>query len=251
MNRNKLSFVIAIVAAVVVLAGGFFLGVQPQLASASANDTQRATIESTNATNRTELKRLEKQFTKLGGMRSELATLTASIPAKPNTPSFVKSVGDAADGAGVTVTAVTFSDAAAYTAPGQAAAGTDTTPTASASPSASASATATPSPSATPTGPATVTNEAITSSNFTVIPVSISVEGSYLNALAFTKAVQTGKRLFLVNSIVSAPKSTADDSGSSASTAEDAVWTLAGYVFVLDTTAAAAPATTAATTANG
>ncbi|MFZ7087338.1 hypothetical protein [Curtobacterium sp. RRHDQ10] len=248
MNRNKLSFVVAIVAAVVVLAGGFFLGVQPQLASAAANDTQRATIESTNATNRTELKRLEKQFTKLDGMRSELATLSASIPSTPDTPSFVKALGSAADGAGVTVTAVTFSDPAAYTAPGQAAAGTDTTPTASASPSASPSTSATATPSPTPTGPATVTNEAITSSNFTVIPVSVSVEGSYSDALAFTKAVQTGTRLFLVNSINSAPKSSGDESGSTTSADADAVWTLAGYIYVLDTAATAQPsAGTAAT----
>ncbi|KQO63641.1 type 4a pilus biogenesis protein PilO [Curtobacterium sp. Leaf261] len=264
MNRNKLSLVIALVAAVVVLAGGWFLGVQPQLATAARNSAQQATIEATNATNRSELARLQTQFTKLADMKGDLSALSASIPAEADTNSFITSLNDIAGESGVSISSIAVSDAAPYTSPVAPVAPSGTA-TASASPSATASdsASATPSAVATPAGPKTTTNAAITSSNFTVIPVSVGVQGSYEQALAFTKGAQAAKRLFLIDKLVSSTSTATaggdgsgnDGSGVDGSSSTGAsgatTWTLSGYIYVLNTKATAAPSTSAATATNG
>lgn len=255
MNRNKLSLLIAGVAALVVLAGGWFLGVQPQLAAASANAIQRASIETANATNRSELVRLQQQFTTLDTMKADLADLSASVPSTTDTETFIKELNATATSTGAAITSISVGDAVPYTSPvAPAAAPTDgstasASASASASPSASPSASASATPSATPTGPATVTNPLITATNFTVIPITIAVSGSSDQALAFTKGAQTGKRLFLINSLSSSAASSAGASTDAVTAGTGTqTWTLSGYIYVLDAAAPAATATTTATT---
>ena len=229
MNKNKLSLVIALVMTVAVLAGGWFLGVQPQLAQAAANGTQQETIDSTNRTNQLELARLAKAADSLSTTKSELATLRASVPATMDTTPFLKALDGYASAAGVVVTTITLGDAAPYEAPAAAAAPSDAS---SATPSATSSATPSPtsSPSAipaVPTAPAPLTDAAITGTDFTVIPVTVAVTGSYDQALAFTKSVQTGERLFLVNRIA------ATDVDESGPPMTSQAWSLSGSVYVL------------------
>lgn len=239
MTKNRMHLVIALAIGAVVLVGGFFLGVQPQLASAAANREQQQSIDSTNDTYRAELARLAAQSAKLPAMQRQAAALGRSVPSSADTSSFYKEVNAVAASSGVTVSGITTSWAAAYTPPAaEPAAGTPTD-----SSTASAGSTPAATPSATPSAPAAaapVTNAQITASNFSTIAISIDVTGSFEQALAFTSGVQNGERLFLVNDIKSARAETTDGSTTDATAGSGATtWTLSGFIYVLSDAASA------------
>ncbi|WP_267424578.1 MULTISPECIES: hypothetical protein [unclassified Curtobacterium] len=239
MSRNRLSLLLAVVAMAVVAVGGFFLAVQPQLAQASAAQTQTTNVETTNHASRVELARLREQAAKLPAMRQELEQLSASVPDGADLSSFIGDLDGIASASGMEVSSYTTSDAVAY-APAAPAVAPSSTPSASPSPSASASAAPAATVPSAPAAPAVVTNGAITGANFSVIPVTVAVDGTFEQALAFLNGVQHGKRLFLVTSIASAEKSGEDGTASDQST-----WTFGGSIYVLarsTPTAAAAPA---------
>lgn len=223
MNKNRLSLVVALAATLVVLAGGWFLGAQPQLAQASDNSAQQADIDATNARNRAELHRLEKAYTSLDETKAELAALRASIPSSTDTASLLDQLNGAGAASGVTVTSITIGDPKAYTP----VAATEPAASTSASPSAAATASAAPTAAATPEAPTPHSDAQITSANFVVVPVTAAVKGSYDQAIAFTKHVQNGERLFLVNGLAA----TSSDSGGAPM--DDQSWSLSGYVYVL------------------
>ncbi|MFJ3032953.1 type II secretion system protein GspM [Curtobacterium pusillum] len=238
MSRNRLMLVLAAVAALAVAAGGFFLGVQPQLDRAAAAKSEAQNISSSNATTRTEIARLREQAKSLPKMRAELAALRSSVPSSAAASSFISQLNATADATGVKVATITLGDAAAYTPP------VVTTPaTGTATDGASATATPTPTPSATPSAPAaptTTTDSSITAENFSVIPVSISVNGEFAQALSFVKGVQSNPRLFLIDSISSSIASAG--SADAASGADSPSWTFTGSIYVLTDTTADAPA---------
>ena len=248
MTKNRLSMVIAVLAMVVVALGGFFLGVQPKLAQAAADGAQQATIDTQNAAKTTELERLRERAKTLPDLQEELATLTAAVPGTASMSSFYASVDDVAGRTGVTVSAITTSDAVAYSPPAAAApsGSSDDTPTSATTASPSSSATGAPTP------PPVTTDPAITAANFSAVPVTVSVDGDFAQALAFVSGMQDAPRLFLVNAITSSTADSATDDGAPAAT----TWTFGGYVYVLadtgsgdDTESGAATASDAA--ANG
>lgn len=252
MNRNRLSLIAAVATAVVIAVGGFFLGVQPQLASAAADDMQQTQTERTNGASRAELDRLRDKFATLDSMKAELASIRDSVPTTATTDEFIRSLDAVAVTTGATVTSVSVGEAQAYTAPAAAggAAATTAAPggsTASPSPSATAEPAAAPSPSA-PAAPAATTNPLVTPSNFAVIPVSISIEGTYEQALGFTGGVQDGQRLFLITTVTSSSSTSSEDG------APDGVgkqtWTLGGFVYVLSDKVTGAPAASGTPTAS-
>ena len=226
MTRNRLNMLIAVMAMVVVALAGFFLGVQPQLAQAANDHIQQTSVDATNRTTAAELARLKERSKSLPALKAELAKLTASVPGSASMSSFYGAVDKVAAGAGVKVSAITTSDAVAYTAPVPAASTADAAATDEAT--ASASATAAPT-----TGATTATDPAISGKNFSAIPVSVSVDGSFDQALAFVGGLQDGARLFLVNTV----SSSASQDSADASAASSTTWTFGGYVYVLTTDA--------------
>jgi Tfp pilus assembly protein PilO len=231
MSKNRLNMLIAVLAMVVVAAAGFFLGVQPQLAQAASNRAQQTTVEATNSTTAKELARLRERAKSLPEMQSELTGLEASVPSSASMSRFYSEIDGIASTSGVTVSAITTSDAIAYAPPASTATDTATdaaSPAATASPEPTASATA----SAAPTAPDVTTNPAITGSNFSVIPVSVSVDGSFEQALSFASGTRDGARLFLIDSI----SSSTSDGSADAAAASKTTWTFAGYVYVLRAT---------------
>lgn len=223
MTRNRLNMLIAVVAMVVVALAGFFLGVQPQLAQAANDRVEQTSVDATNRTTAAELARLKERAKSLPALKAELAKLTASVPSSANMSSFYGAVDGVAASSGVKVSAITTSDAVAYTAPVSAGTATDAEATADATP------TATAAPSAAATTP--LTDPAISSKNFSAIPVSVSVDGSFDQALAFVGGLQDGARLFLVNTVSSSATQDSTDQSAAAST----TWTFGGYVYVLTT----------------
>jgi Tfp pilus assembly protein PilO len=238
MSRNRLMLLLAALTAVVVIAGGFFLGVRPQLDRAAAASVDAEGIESTNAVTRAELSRLREQAKTLAEQQTTLGSLRASVPASASTSAFISALNATADQAGVKVSSITVGDAQAYTPPvtldpTTTEAGGTESPTPSATPTVAA-----PGTTQVPEAPAPQTDSSITASNFSVIPVSVSVSGEFAEALAFVKGVQSGERLFLITSISSsmeAPGST------DAAEADAPTWSFGGSVYVLSDDTEATP----------
>ncbi|ROS77552.1 pilus assembly protein PilO [Curtobacterium sp. PhB130] len=244
MSRNRLSLLLAFVAMAVVAVGGFFLAVQPQLAQASTAHDQRATVEQSNASSQHELDRLRKQAEQLPAMQKRLAQLSASVPDSAGISAFIDQIDAVATASGMQVSSYTTSDATAY-APAASAAETSGT-SAGDTATSSATATATPTAPAAPTSPTVTTNAAITGTDFSVVPVTVAVDGTFDQALSFVKGMQTGSRLFLITTISSAEKS-----GDDGSTSAQSTWTFGGSIYVLDRSAGTAASTPAATPTNG
>ena len=220
MTRNRLNMLLAVVAMVVVALAGFFLGVQPHLAQAASDRTDQVTVDATNRTTAAELARLKERAESLPKLKAELAALTASVPSSASMSSFYGAVDSVAAKAGVKVSAITTSDAVAYTAP---AAATD------AAAEATDGATAEPTTGATDEATAPLTDPAISAANFSAIPVSVSVDGSFDQALSFVGGMQDGARLFLVTTVSSSVSQDSTDPAAAAAT----TWTFGGYVYVL------------------
>ncbi len=230
----------AALAAVVIVAFGWLLGVQPQLDAAATAGAQRQTVDQTNDRYRAVLEKLKSDHEKLPQLNAELATLAASVPADTDSSPFVKELNALAGSNGVTIQALTFSDAQSYKPVVPPAAPTPTsTPSSSATPS--------PSPSPTPTAvaaPATVTNPLVTSANFFASPVQMTVRGTLASALNFIEGAQKGERLFLVTSLSSTPTTTAGAAAGSV----DA--TIGGFIYAI-TPASTAKAGSASGAAGG
>ena len=230
MDRNRMMLIAAALTAVVVLALGFLVGVQPQLVAASSAESQQQSVEAQNETLRESLATLEADNAKLPDLKSELATLDTSVPSQAALSSFLTELDQLAGASGTTVTGFTSSDATAYEP-------TTTDVAAPAATDAAASDAAGTAPAATapaaPTAPELVTDPLVTATNFSSIPITVSIQGSYAQARDFLSKLQGGSRLFLVTTFASTGSSEAGDA-----TGVPDQWTVGGLVYVLQDAAA-------------
>ncbi|HEV7564864.1 MAG TPA: hypothetical protein VGO31_02770 [Microbacteriaceae bacterium] len=237
MDKNRLWLIGLVAVMVVVVALGWLLGIQPQLAAAAAADQQRATVQAENAANEAVLAKLKKDYSSIDELKKQLVSLRQSVPASSEISAFVTELDTLAGAHQATVKTISVSDAEPYKPPAVLA----PAPTSAASPSASP--TATPAPVAAapvaPTAPAAVTNSKITAANFIAIPIQLSITGTYANVLDFVNGLQMGPRLFLVTAF----STTASTDPTAGAGAIDS--TVGGFVYVvLDANAAAAKAAT-------
>jgi Tfp pilus assembly protein PilO len=246
MDRNRMMLIAAAMTGVVVLALGFLVGVQPQLVAASSAESQQQSVEAQNETLRESLATLEADNAKLPDLKSELATLDTSVPSQAALSSFLTELDQLAGASGTTVTGFTSSDATAYeptTTDVAAPAATDAAASDAAATEGSATA------PAAPTAPDLVTDPLVTATNFSSIPITVSIQGSYAQARDFLSKLQGGSRLFLVTTFASTGSSEAGDA-----TGTPDQWTVGGLVYVLQDAAATQAdqaAETPATTAEG
>jgi hypothetical protein len=239
MTANRLWAIGLVLVCVAILALGWFIGVAPQFAAASASNSQKTNVEAENQTHAADLVQLKKQFSNVGELQQKLSVLRASVPSTIDNVGLLAALNDTAQKAGVSVTTITVSDPAIYVAAAAAASAAATpTPSGSASPSPSPSASSgTPAAGATATAvvsPAegqVAVNPAdsalVGGGNFITIPVSISFGGNEQSLLSFLTALQTSTRLFVVTAVTL----TAGDSGGSGS--------VSGLVYVLSDPSAA------------
>ncbi len=243
MDKHRLSLIGSALAAVVLLLGGWFIGVQPQLASAAASDQQRTSIESANADNRAVLQKLEAEYRRLDQSERTLAELRRSVPASPDTAGFTRQVQTAVSTSGVKMTSLTYGAVQAYAPVGETASSSSSTASGTASTPAatpSAAAGAAPTAAATPTAPQPYRNDQITSTTFDVVPVTVAIDAaSYAEALDFTRRMQHTDRLFLVDTL----SQTVKESGAAAQS-----WSLTGYVYVVHSAATSSSTTGSAAT---
>jgi len=237
---------LAVVALIAILA--WVVGVNPRLQQASAADSQKIAAQSQLQQTEAQLAQLKKDYASIDQLKAQLAALQQSVPGTKDLTTFMRQLAQQSAAAQVSMGSISISDPTAYTPTAAGAAApaspTQSTPaptastaasTASSPPSSTAprSATPTPTPNATaaPSAPPLPTDPQITSANFVILPVSLTVDGSYRGVMAFTSALQNiGPRLFLVNKIeVKQDSSSGDASLAGASNTA----TLSGFIYVL------------------
>lgn len=233
MDKTRLWIIGSVLVMVIVGALGWIVGIQPQLDQATAANAQTSQVESANTVKATILAKMKKDSENLPSLKQKLSELTASVPAQADWPTFSDEMSGFAAAAGVTVIASTAGEGKAYAppqadgAPAAAGASTGSSSGTGATPTPTPSAPPTPAPAPTPAaGAPPVTTDLIDASNFTVIPVSVTVRGTEDQIFAFIASAQAGKRLFLVNALNI-------DTAQSGPGAFDAK--VSGYIYVLNT----------------
>lgn len=232
-------------AALVILAATYFLAVSPMLATASDTRAEVASTQLSNDLLQLKIKKLAADFAKLPEYKADLAAIRVQIPVGADLSGYLRQLDTIAVAHSVTVTAVgpspaqTVVPAVPAVAPAAAAAPTPApTATVSAAPAAGASAAAAPAANAAPVG-------------FAAIPFTLTVVGTYDNALAFLSDLQNATpRLFLVTGLTGTSQPKAEASGGKPATAlGDIELKIDGFTYVLTDPSAvpavAAPATPA------
>lgn len=191
MSKNRLWIIGAAVAMLVIVGGGWMVGIAPQLAVASSANSDRANVIAANAKNQLLLAKLKRDYQNIDALKNHVSTLRDSVPSNADISAFVTELNTLATSRKVTLKSITVSEAKAYTA-----------------------ATQVPSTAGGKTATSFQTNPLITSKNFAIIPVQISVTGDYATVLDFVNDVQMGQRLFLVSVLTSA--GTTDSKGAKA-----------------------------------
>jgi len=220
MQTHRILSALTVFLMVVLVAAGWFLVAQPQLAAASTANTTLADVQSQSVATQATIKQLISQQKDLPKLTKDLAALRLSIPAGADSSEYINGLDALAAASGVTITELTLNDPVVYSSPAPAA----PAPTTGAHPGATPS--PTPSPTAT-TAPVKAgwtppTDPRITGANFIAIPVSVTTTGDWSTTLTFLKGLQTGQRLFLITGITTE----LDQSGVLKATAK-------GYIYVL------------------
>jgi len=240
MQSHRILSGLTILLMVVLVAVGYFVVAQPQLAASSAASLQLASVESQIAGAQTAVVTLKAEQQKLPALKEQLAALRLSIPSSVDSSLYINGLTALASANGVTITALTVSDPQSYVPPvGSAVATTPATgASASPTPTPSPSADAVPAPVSTAWAP--TTDPLITGSTFVVIPVKVTVAGPMAHTLGFAKGLQSGSRLFLVSGL-----NLSHDAVNPANVSMG----IDGYIYVILDPKAAAAASTKATTA--
>ena len=202
MQNHRILSGLTILVMVVLIAAGWFLVAQPQLAAASTANTQLTDAQSKVAATEAAIAQLKSEQKNIPSLKKALAKLKLSIPSDVKSSDYVRGLNDLAAATGVTITGITVDNPKPYTPPVDPNATPAKTPGSTASPSPAPSSSASAAP-AVPTQLSwtPVTDPSITSSNFVLIPVTVSTAGDWPTSLAFIKGLQTGTRLFLVTGL--------------------------------------------------
>jgi len=224
MQSHRIISGLTILMMVVLVAAGYLLVAQPQLAAASTANESLTTVNGQIASSQATIARLKIEQKKLPSLKSQLAKLRHSIPGEADISAYIDALNALASSAGVSITAIKVDNAVAYTppvvlAPVAPAAG-------AATPSPAPSTSAAPTAPVAPTAWAPTTDPLITAANFVAIPVSITTTGAWPATQAFISGLQKGARLYLVTGIQTSVASA--DTGAGSITA-----VIQGYVYVL------------------
>lgn len=106
MSKLRNLVVVAVLAAVVLLAAGWFLLVSPQRAKAADLKTQAAGVRSSTSSLQTQLDMLKAQAKNLPAQRAKLQEIATKVPNNPAEPALVRALTKAADAAGVDLTSI-------------------------------------------------------------------------------------------------------------------------------------------------
>jgi Tfp pilus assembly protein PilO len=212
MNKSRFWVIVALLAIVGTLAGGWFIGIAPQLAVATAAKNDRASVMAANQKNQIALARLRRDYLHIDALKNQTLSLQKSVPPMADIPSFVTELNTLANARKVTLKSIVVSDAKPYTPISQSSTGKNS-----------------------PNGSSQI-NPKITPANFVTIPVQIAVSGDYGKVLDFVNDVQLGQRLFLVSALSSIGATNSKGAKGNPTTsggAQRVDSSITGYIYVL------------------
>ncbi len=163
-TTNRIWVIATVVGSLAALALGWFLGVSPRVTEITTADAERQNVEGLNAQSEAEIAALQEEYKKLDDYQSQLDVLRVSIPDDSDLTGFIRQISNLAVVSGVTVSTFTPAAELPFTPVGSDGAAT-----------------------------------AEASTNFFLVPVSLSVKGSYGSIMSFLSMVQNGDRLFLLS----------------------------------------------------
>jgi len=209
VNGNRVWVIGSLLLSMVILAGGWFIGVSPMLATSAKADSDRATVEQQNRQHEQTLADLRARYADLPAILAQFAEMRRSVPDGPEMANFLKVINGAQVSSGSFVTDVSVADSVPYapvipepieapvaeegavaTAEGNGGADVD-----AADPSAVTSVVPVLETSSIPNA------DSVTALNFTLIPVTVTAAGTLDQVVAFTGQLQKSERLFLVTGI--------------------------------------------------
>ncbi|MGV8913708.1 MAG: hypothetical protein ACOH14_13935 [Rhodoglobus sp.] len=194
MTMTRLWTLIAVIAVIVILGGGYAVGVGPALTAASDSDQQLADVELQNQIKNTELVRLKGLAKDSAELFGQLEELQLAIPATHNTSVFAAQLAALAAAAEVTLNRVSYVSAEPALAPESEA--TPAVPVDGEEPAADAGA-----PAAVEPGSDANTLAVPSVPGLVALAVSIEVEGSDLAIHQFLASAQEAIRAFSVSTV--------------------------------------------------
>jgi hypothetical protein len=236
---------------VAILAVGYFVGVAPKLADASAAAAQVQMADDQNAAEQATVDKLRGEYDNMSSLTAQLASLQLSIPSTPDGNGMVNEISTAASQSGVQFVSITFGEPVPFanSAPATAVPPPATASTPTPAPTSTAAPAAAPT---TGTGTSAATATAPASGVAYTVAVTLQVSGSTSQVMAFDTLLQNGTRLFLATTLgFGNSSSTTKTTGSASTTTVGDVGTFTGYVFVVSGSSAipvSAPAPTASST---
>lgn len=202
---NRLWVGISVLVSMAILAGGWFIGIDPQLQLQKTTNEQRETVEARNTVARADIARLKAASENLPALETQLAGLQAAVPPGINGSDFIASLDKMAVASGATLTSFTLADPIAYEPAAPPAAQTADAAEATDEADGDSDAEGTPSapagPNASEIAPTPATDGAINADNFVIVPISLTVEGTNDNVLDFLGQLQDADRLVLVTGL--------------------------------------------------
>ena len=224
MTRTRQWTVGTALLVVLMLVAGWFLLISPKRSEAADLQTQTTAQMAQNASLQNQIAVLQSQAKNLPAQQAELAAIRQHLPDNPALPGLVRSLTDAAAKSGVTLASLAPSTPAAAPAPKTTApSGTSATAPATGTGQSAAAAAA-----------------AAAGATLQMVPIVVTVTGSYYDTEQFLNKVEGLTRSFLVTGFSVAPAQTQASSGTSTG---DLTMAIQGRVFY--TPAAAAAPTTA------
>ena len=171
MEKMRQWTLLAVVAVVVILAGGWFGLISKKRSEVSSLRADVATTEGENRRIQSEIAQLKEQAKQLPAQRNKLVQMSKQMPNHPALPALVRHLTDAADKAGLTL--VSLEPAKPTMLEGAASRSTRTATTA--------------------TSTTTVSDEVVA-----VIPVTITLNGDYIHILRFLDEVERMPRSLML-----------------------------------------------------
>ena len=193
MNLTRLWGVVSALLVLVILAGGWFLGVSPQLNRAATANEQLVQVQSGNELQRLTLAGLQQLEEQRPELEAQLADGRQAIPALAQFPPLLQELSDLAGASGVTLSNFSAQPAQSFVPAEQY---------------------------------AEIVPAGLDPATFITIPLRIEVEGSFGQVLDLVQRVQAANRYLLVSDLRVARPAAEDEAGL-------VTGTMSGLVFVL------------------
>lgn len=193
MTENRIWTFGAAVVILGIIGLGWLLGISPKLAEADAATEARVLVDQENAAHAAALVVLREQFENLDELEEQLGELQKELPGEADVEGFIEYTVGVAAQAGVVISTITGNEPASYGAGSLGEQSAEAPPAEPVDPPAEGAATASAPPSSDAGTQGTT--------GLYSIGISVSVEGSPEQVMAFSRLLQDNKRIFLATQV--------------------------------------------------